>query len=440
VLILGAGFDTANRGVAALACGTLASVFHAFPQASVAFLDYSRTPVGHDFRFRQRVFRIPTVALRFSKNIFQPNHVVRLLVTAALLRLLPESWRARRLARNEWLHAIAEADLVGALSGGDSFSSLYGLRRLLYVSLPQFLVLAVGRPLTLLPQSYGPFATPLSRLVARSLLTRAHRAYSRDTEGVAAVRRLAPGARGHTAFAYDMGFALEPHPAPRALLDAVAQLRRQRSVFGLNVSGLLHAAGAGAVDRFGLRDDYAASMRELVIYLVEQGRCAVVLVPHVFGRGGESDVTATHALWNSLPAHVAPHVLFAPDDLDQHEVKDLIGHCDLFAGARMHACIAALSQCVPVVAFAYSDKFTGVLSSVGAAGSVVDLRLAARGQMRAAVEQALLHRVAQRAELEAAIPAVRESVLGFFGKLGRPAPAGEEPASAAILQRDFHSV
>jgi len=34
------------------------------------------------------------------------------------------------------------------------------------------------------------------------------------------------------------------------------------------------------------------------------------------------------------------------------ETKFLIGHCDFFVGARMHACIAAVSQYVPAVTLA----------------------------------------------------------------------------------------
>jgi polysaccharide pyruvyl transferase WcaK-like protein len=414
VLILGAGFGTENRGVAALACGTLAAVFHSFPQASVAFLDYAKHPVASDLRRGANTRHIPTVALRFSKNIFQRNHVVRLMVEAVLLRLAPGPVRKRLVARNEWLRAIAGADLIGAISGGDSFSDLYGARRLLYVCLPQFLVLAMGRPLILLPQSYGPFASRTARAVARPLLTHALRVYSRDAAGVETVRRLAPDARGQVAFAYDMGFALEPSPMPERIALAISRLRGRTPVVGFNLSGLLCAAPAGTRRSIRLREDYAATMREAVTHLVVEQGCTVVLIPHVYGRNGESDATASAHFCRQLPRAVAHHVLIFTESLDQHEVKDLIGRCDLFVGARMHACIAALSQCVPTVALAYSDKFAGVLASIGAAGSVVDLRTATAERIRQAIGAAFAGRVLLRARLQARMPAVRQSVLELF--------------------------
>ena len=59
---------------------------------------------------------------------------------------------------------------------------------------------------------------------------------------------------------------------------------------------------------------------------------------------------------------------------DAAETKYLIGQCDFFIGARMHACIAAVSQSIPAVTLAYSKKAAGVMGLVNAADTVADLR------------------------------------------------------------------
>ena len=59
---------------------------------------------------------------------------------------------------------------------------------------------------------------------------------------------------------------------------------------------------------------------------------------------------------------------------DQNETKYLIGLCDFFLGARMHATIAALSQGMPAVGMAYSRKFRGVFETAGVGDCVLDLR------------------------------------------------------------------
>jgi len=432
VIVIGAGFGTANCGVAALASGTLTSIYHAYPRAHVALLDYARKPVTHEFRHAEHVRKIPMIALRFSKNPFQRNHVVRLLLTAMVLRLFPARRRARLVRRNDWLGPIARAHLVGALSGGDSFSSLYGLRRLLYVSLPQLLVLAVGRPLILLPQSYGPFHGPVSRFLAGTILRRAERIFSREESGLDVVHQLAPAAAPRSAFAYDLGFALEPRPAPAKVLAELDDLLQRGPVVGLNVSGLLFSAGSASAGAFGLRENYPALMRGLVTHLVSQRGCAVVLIPHVLGRGGESDISASLHLLRELPPDVRAGVYRCDAELDHQQVKHVIAHCHLLVASRMHACIAALSQLVPAVALGYSDKFRGVLGSVGAGDLVIDLRQATREEVIAAVDRALDARSALAARLESRIPAVRDAVLNFFVSL-RPPPFPRRATPVHVL-------
>ena len=50
---------------------------------------------------------------------------------------------------------------------------------------------------------------------------------------------------------------------------------------------------------------------------------------------------------------------------DQSEIKHIIGQCDFFIGSRMHACIGAVSQNIASVSIAYSNKFRGVMETVG---------------------------------------------------------------------------
>jgi polysaccharide pyruvyl transferase WcaK-like protein len=437
ILVLGASFATPNRGVAALAGGIFSSVFASFPDAQVSLLDYAKDPQPADFTFAGRTHRIDTVALRFSRNLLLRNHVLRLLVTALLARCLPESRGRRVLARNPWLRPIVDADIVGAISGGDSFTDRYGLRRLLYVALPQLLVLATGRPLVLLPQNFGPFRHGVSRVIARAILSRAGRIFSRDRAGVDVVARLCPRARARTASAIDFGFALEAGGAPAGLLASLRPRPSSGPVVGVNVSGLLLADATAGGNAFRLRENYAALMRDIIVFLVERKNCSVVLVPHVFGAGAESDVLAAQALRRTLPEAIARAVRFIPDELDQHAVKQVIGQFDLFIGSRMHACIAALSQGVPCVALAYSEKFAGVLESVAMDDLVIDLRATTRAHTLAIVDDTLSTLGAVRARLARQIPPVREAALGFFRELS-PSSAPPDRAVAGARPRELH--
>ncbi|MBI5685367.1 MAG: polysaccharide pyruvyl transferase family protein [Verrucomicrobia bacterium] len=419
VALLGAGFTTGNHGVGALASGTLTALLHADADARLEFLDYDTEAVVSSDRVGKREVRVETINLRFSKKPWQPNHVARLLLAAAFLRLVPSRDARRKLAaRNPWLRRILEAQLHLSIAGGDSFSDIYGMQRLLYVVLPQVLVLWLDKPLVLLPQTYGPFESSLARLLARYVLKRAALVYSRDTKGVDAMRALVGKTDGRIQFAYDMGFALEPQPPAENARLQLEAIKQNGLVAGLNVSGLLYMGGYSRGNMFGLRAEYPRLIHTVLDEMIEKLGVQVLLVPHVFGgvENPESDETACARIFAEFGQRHAGRLHYLPGRFDQHEIKYMIGRCDFFMGSRMHACIGALSQCVPAVGLAYSRKFAGVLDSVGGGSRVVDLRHSDEAQVLAAVREAFGQREVLRRELEEKMPSLRESVLGLFSK------------------------
>ena len=58
----------------------------------------------------------------------------------------------------------------------------------------------------------------------------------------------------------------------------------------------------------------------------------------------------------------------------------------------MHSCIAAISQNIPAVALAYSDKFQGVFDSAGLKDCVIDLRKSDRKEILKKIKYAFDHR------------------------------------------------
>jgi polysaccharide pyruvyl transferase WcaK-like protein len=99
------------------------------------------------------------------------------------------------------------------------------------------------------------------------------------------------------------------------------------------------------------------------------------------------------------------------------EIKYVIGQCDFFVGARMHACIGALSQNIPTVPIAYSDKFVGIMESIGLQNVVVDPRSMKEPEIFEVVERVYETRDAVRHELETIIPQVKQHIYDAIGKL-----------------------
>lgn len=414
-VLLGASFSTGNLGVAALAAGTIAALAESRPGAQVSILDYNRTPVIYQVKTSKDTVSVPLVNLRFSKLPWLPNHILRLLLTACLLRLVPaRKLRERIVHRNPCLKLVKEADMIGVLSGGDSFSDIYGLGRLIYVTLPQFLVWLLGQPMVLLPQTVGPFKGILARLIARFLLRRAQWIYSRDHAGLDEIRSLLGSRKSNLRFSYDVGFLLEP---VRPMLGELAWLdepSRQRPLVGLNVSGLLLMGGYTGRNMFGLKADYHSLVRYVIECFIREMNSDVLLVPHVLAHTAESDADACSKVHGELNQRCFGRLHIVRGTFDQHQTKYLIGRCDFFVGARMHACIAALSQGVPAVSLAYSRKFIGVMESLGIAGLVADLRTLSQNEVLGKLRETFAQRTQISLLLRQRMPEVRQTVIKVF--------------------------
>ena len=414
--ILGASFETHNLGVSALASSAIAGILRTEPNARVVIGDYSRCETQHRVRLLEGHCEVPLLAFRFSWRFWLPNNIFRLLVVASICRLLPSTLRESWIQRNRWLHTLRSSQFVFAVNGGDSFSDIYGLRRLLYVLLPQFLILQLGRPLVLLPQTYGPFRACYAQWLARRVLNRAFSISARDYDGNKEVVKITRGKR-RAEFAHDMAFLLPSASPPAQVVATVETLKSQGVMIGLNISGLLWIGGYACDNSFGVRGDYRQIVRQVVAHLIERFDVRILLVPHVFGEGGESDVCAIEQFLEQLPQNLRERLSFFDTRLDHYEVKWVIGQCDFFIGSRMHACIAALSQVVPAVGLAYSGKFSGVFKTIDAEELAIDLRTMDVPAVVESVDKAYRSRDNIRAKLAGQIPQALDTLSALFTKV-----------------------
>ncbi|MFQ5632216.1 MAG: polysaccharide pyruvyl transferase family protein, partial [bacterium] len=210
VCLLGASFATNNMGVGALAAGAIKCILHSYPGAEISLLDYGKESLQYDVSVNGRSVRVRLLNTRFSKKFYLKNNIARLLLVALLAKVIPfRNMRRRIIAKNEYLDYLSQADIVAAISGGDSFSDIYGLRRLLYIALPQLLILFLGKELFLLPQTVGPFESRIAKRIAKYILQHASVTYTRDLVEQKMLKQ-SFDLNGRLRFCYDIGFALDP--------------------------------------------------------------------------------------------------------------------------------------------------------------------------------------------------------------------------------------
>jgi colanic acid/amylovoran biosynthesis protein len=381
VAILGTPVTSNNRGVLALGTSIVSLFIRYAPEGIKPFLLLDRNsnkPVR--LLIQGEIKNIPVINCRLSPRSRIRDHLFWIVFSSLLYRLVPFANIRRLLCKyTPWLSALEKADLVGDVRGGDSFSDIYGMERFVHGFLMAWTVILMKKRFVQLPQTYGPYNNSVAHQLARYLMKKSSIVIARDriSQGIAQAM-MGPGS--DVWICPDVAFSLEAirpekiELTPPLLSPPIEG--KQSDIIGLNVNGLMANGGYNRNNMFGLKLDYRLFLSKLIEELLDIHVGELWLVPHTYGppEGVESDPEASRQLRQILPAGLQKRVRIVSGEYDQHEIKGVIGQCDFFIGSRMHACIAALSQGIPCVGVAYSQKFEGVFESVGMADWVIDGR------------------------------------------------------------------
>jgi len=321
VLVLWARTGVTNLGVQALADGARALALRAFPNADVR----THGTGGPDLAGNDG-----------PVNLMRHRRVIKEAMTP-------------RSSLRRWLSTF---DLVLDTRAGDSFTDIYGLEQLAKMSLVGEVAHQLGVPVVLAPQTHGPFRSSRSKALARRSLRTATLVMTRDTRSAQVARDL--GVEPDV-IATDVAFAL----------DVPTDVEKSRDVL-LNVSGLLWSPNPH-VDH----NRYRQSMLELIEDLARAER-RVSLLGHVVHQDESAGDNDTHAM-SEVSRRLGDSLeVIKPRDLA--DARRYIASAEAVIGARMHACLNAISMGVPAVPLAYSDKFEPLMSDLGLADVTVDLR------------------------------------------------------------------
>jgi colanic acid/amylovoran biosynthesis protein len=441
IAVMGTPVSSGNRGVLALGASLISLCSIASQGGEVVLLLGNHDNQPARFRLDGQTRLIPVVPCRLSPRSRLRDHLFWILLMSVLYRFMPIAGVRAAIARSTpWIKTVEEADFVGDVRGGDSFSDIYGLRGFLLGFLMVWTVVLVKGTVAQFPQTYGPYHSPLARRLARYLLRRSSVIIARDRQSQTVAQELV-GPEKEVLLSPDVAFSLESVRPSRIELDPPLpsslsptpnpELSRQHlpaGIIGLNVNGLMYNGGYTRNNMFGLKLDYAGFLPELVAALLAEHPGELWLVPHTYAPAGdvESDNEASEKLRAALPPELRRRVRLVTAEYDQHELKWLIGQCDLFIGSRMHACIAALSQGVPCVGVAYSRKFAGVFESVGMEHWVVDARSDTQAEAVARIVSLYQQRSGVRRELSNRADEARRQLTHVFHDLMNRNPPAQD--------------
>jgi polysaccharide pyruvyl transferase WcaK-like protein len=150
-----------------------------------------------------------------------------------------------------------------------------------------------------------------------------------------------------------------PVADPALLMDPVKQegiddeMTVEKGAIGINLSPLMAKYVSG-----GDIDHWTKISASIIQKIAKTTGAPIYLIPHVTETDSNDYIFMQRAL--SQIHEKTEKIILVPPIYNAAEIKWIIGRMALFAGARTHSTIAALSSGIPTLSFAYSIKAQGI--------------------------------------------------------------------------------
>ncbi|MGB9838046.1 polysaccharide pyruvyl transferase family protein [Methanothermobacter sp.] len=253
---------------------------------------------------------------------------------------------------NEFLEYINSMDII-INSGGDHLSGEYG--RASIITLINILyALFLDKPVVLYSESLGYHKSPLVKYMLNYVLERSSLILVREFKSYEYLNENLKSKNYY--LTADSAFLLDSRPPKNFQKEKFNQ-----PLIGFNVSPL--------ISNFAKDLDIEKISIKSVEFFLKHFDGTILLIPHVYG--DDSDLKVLSKIYGHFDSD---RILLISDEYGPEELKFIIGCCDLFIGARMHATIASTSMFVPTVGIAYSHKMHGIIGEmIGLEDYVIDL-------------------------------------------------------------------
>lgn len=246
---------------------------------------------------------------------------------------------------------VGKCKFVMDYTEGDSFTDIYGMKRLMLHSIIKYFEIKGNNNLVLAPQTYGPFKKNISKKISTWILCKAKLVISRDKLSVEEINKLTK--KINVIVATDVAFELPYNRNDKSVSE--------KTKIGINISGLLWNGGYSGNNQFDLKLNYREYCENIIEMLKKDGSYEIHLIPHVIAESKtENDYKVCKELCEKYKG-----VILADKFKDPIEAKNYIANMNVLIGARMHATIAAVSSGVLAIPIAYSRKFKGLYENIG---------------------------------------------------------------------------
>ena len=404
-----------NKGAAAMVISTVKMLKRFIPDAKFTML----SPFPELDSKQCSKYAIDVVDYKALRSI-NPARMLFCLFRCALWSALSKYLQVNVnvLIKGKVLQEYAKSDIIIDLSG-DALNHGFVWSIVSFGTI--LLGISMGKPAVIYPQSIGPF-TRTSKYLARFALNKvnfitAREEITKDYLKKMGIDKIPVHLTGDIAFLLPQASNKGVHEI--FLNEGISE--DKRPIIGMAISqsiaGYSKTKRKQAItgqskykDPRDIRDSYIHTMVQVVGYLTDVLDATVVFVPHVVGPGKEHDDRVIGA---DVLARVKnkQKVVLITREYTPEELKGIIGQCDLFIGARMHANIAATSMHVPTIGIGYSYKFNGIMEMVGLEDYICDIRSLKFEELIPKINDAWANREEIKRELKSKIEILQEQTL-----------------------------
>jgi polysaccharide pyruvyl transferase WcaK-like protein len=216
----------------------------------------------------------------------------------------------------------------------------------------------------------------------------------------------------------DSAFLLKAVTAKRLteLLNTENITENDRPLVGISISKIISRYGFADIEKPEEKyQQYVSVMAKTIEYITDNLEATVVIVPHVIDPRKNDDRWVADDVCKLISNK--SKVISIKEDYTPEELKGIIGHCDLFIGARMHATIASTSMLVPTIGIAYSHKIYGIVGEMlGQKEYILDVKELTYESLISKIDDVWKNRETIKEQLGIKVPQVKERAM-LNGKL-----------------------
>ncbi len=350
ILLEGVSLFSDNRGVNALGLGAVNVLVEKYNISEIEIL-----AKGKERRVLTEEIKVSgDRRVIVNVNYFVKKDFIRALAESTLRKIVnyPPKSNLSKL--------FYGVDLVFNVNEGDSFSDIYGIKRIIYHAIDSWLALGWNKPIIFLPQTIGPFHSIVGRYIAKSILKKVRQVYVRDDKANRFLDKI------NVAFKINIDMAVFMEVTP------IMNYELPKNFVGFNINGLMY------FNRYKSMKDKYLRYRELVHKIINfflSKNINILLIPHTYNVDNpneEDDLEAIKEIYSNSSNEDKMYLNIVSKDYNAQEIKYIISKSDFFIGSRMHSCIAALSSNVPSIGLAYSYKFEGTFSMFNMEETVIN--------------------------------------------------------------------